>query len=394
MASIRKLKKSYLIRVSCGYDSKGKQLFQSKTWRPAPGMSEKQAEKEVQRQAFLFEEFCQGRAVNGNIKLEPFAKQWFQEYAQIKLRPRTLQRCHQLEGRTYEALGHLRMDRINVRHIQQFVNNLSEPGINQRTGGGLSPKTIRHYVTFLSDIFDYAIRAGIVKENPCRLVILPDLKKKQPEFYTLEEAQELIRRLQDNAPMKYRAFFILAIYSGFRRGELLGLEWKDIDFKTGVIQIQRTSLYTPELGTFTDTTKTEKSQRALKLPESVMKLLKQHRQEQRALRLKMGDLWQDHDRLFTQDNGEPMNPGTPYEWLKRFCQEEGIRFLGVHSLRHLNASMLINSGVDVKTVSAALGHSQTSTTLNIYAHSFATAQAAASQAIANVLEGNSKDKQG
>lgn len=392
MATITRLGDSYRIRVSCGYDGKGKQIRRSTTWKPAPGMTEKQIEKELKRQAVLFEESCQGKAINGNIKLEAFAKQWFKEYAEVKLRPRTLKRWHELEERTYQALGHLRMDKINVRHIQQFINNLSEPGVNQRTGGGLSPKTIRHYVTFLSDVFDYAMRAGVAKENPCRLVILPAMEKKDPEFYTLEEAQIFIDRLQTKAPIKYRAFFILAIYGGFRRGELLGLEWKDIDFNTGVIRIERNSLYTSELGTFTDTTKTEKSKRSLKLPESVINLLREHRKEQRVHRLAMGDQWQDHDRLFTQDNGKPMNPGTPYEWLKRFCNEEGLRFLGVHSLRHLNASLLINNGVDVKTVSAALGHSQTSTTLNIYAHSFGSAQAAASEAIANVLE--NREKQG
>lgn len=80
-----------------------------------------------------------------------------------------------------------------------------------------------------------------------------------------------------------------------------------------------------------------------------------------------------------------MHPNTPYHWLKRFCEETGQRFLGVHAFRHLNASLLINSGVDVKTVSTSLGHSQVTTTLNIYAHTFEEAQARASEAVANLL---------
>ena len=85
------------------------------------------------------------------------------------------------------------------------------------------------------------------------------------------------------------------------------------------------------------------------------------------------------------DTGEPIHPNTPYHWLRRFCEDTGQRFLGIHAFRHLNASLLINSGVDVKTVSASLGHSQVTTTLNIYAHTFEEAQARASEAVADLL---------
>ena len=112
----------------------------------------------------------QGVGTVSNIKFEPLAKQWFKEYAEIKLRPRTLERYHQLEERTYAAIGHLKMDKITMRHLQKFIDNLSEKGINKRTGGGLAPKSVRHYLNFISDVFDYAIKNRIVKENPCRLL--------------------------------------------------------------------------------------------------------------------------------------------------------------------------------------------------------------------------------
>ena len=136
---------------------------------------------------------------------------------------------------------------------------------------------------------------------------------------------------------------------------------------------------------FTDTTKTVQSQRALKLPAAVFDVLRQHRVEQVQERLRMGDQWHDSQRLFVNAFGEPMHPNTPYHWLKDFCQETGQRFLGVHHFRHLNASLLINSGADVRTVSASLGHSQVTTTLNIYAHTFAEAQTRAGEAVAEAL---------
>ncbi len=99
----------------------------------------------------------------------------------------------------------------------------------------------------------------------------------------------------------------------------------------------------------------------------------------------MGDRWENSNRIFIAENGAPMGVDSARHWLSKFCKRNGLKTVNVHSFRHLNASLLISSGVDVKTVSAALGHSQTSTTLNIYAHSFQEQQARASETIANAL---------
>lgn len=231
----------------------------------------------------------------------------------------------------------------------------------------LSPKTIRNYHSFVSSVLGYAVRMGMIRDNPARNVILPPLDHSEKECYTLEEAQRFLDSLE-KAPTKYQAFFVLAIYGGFRRRELLGLEWNDIDFKDYIISIRRTSLYTKETGIFTDTTKTARSQRALKLPPAVFEILKKHRVVQAEERLRLGDVWHDSDRLFVNWDGQPMHPNTPYHWLRGFCKDTGQRFLGVHQFRHLNATLLITGGTDARTVSAALWHSQTSTTLNIYTH--------------------------
>ena len=116
-----------------------------------------------------------------------------------------------------------------------------------------------------------------------------------------------------------------------------------------------------------------------------MDLLKQHRAEQMEQRLKLGDQWINSNRIFVSWDGSPMGVDSARHWLTKFCKRHGIKYVNVHSFRHLNASLLISNGVDVKTVSSALGHSQVSTTLNIYAHSFAEAQARASETIADVL---------
>ena len=122
---------TYRLRSSVGYTADGRQVMKSKTWTPKPGMTAKQIEKELNRQMVLFDEVCAAQGVgNGNVKFEAFAKQWMSEYAEPNLRPRTVYRLHQMEERTYTALGHLRLDTITAYHVQKFINNLAEPGVS------------------------------------------------------------------------------------------------------------------------------------------------------------------------------------------------------------------------------------------------------------------------
>ena len=380
MASIKKRGSSYLIKVSCGYNCKGKQMVQTMTWKPEPGMSAKQIEKEVNRQAVLFEEACKQGYQSSAVKFEVMAEEWFKNYARINLRKTTEARMRRLCPRVYSAIGHLRMDRITPRHVQAFINSLSEKGANMLNGNPLSPKTIRHYHSFISEVFTYGERMGVVSENPCKKVIMPKIQYTEKQIYTSDDIHRLLVLLE-NEQLQFRVFFTLMIYSGFRRGEMLGLEWKDVDFDNNIISIRRTSNYLKPIGTYTDTTKTKRSQRTLKFPEQIMELLKLYKEEQDMQVLQLGDKWIESDRLFVKWNGEPMYNGIPYSWLKRFCERNNIPFHGIHSFRHTFASLLVNQGVDIVTVSGALGHSVVSTTSNIYCHMLDEARAKITDAI-------------
>ncbi len=390
MANIRKRGNTYQIRVSCGYKLNGEQVVQTMSWKPPEGMTPKQAEKEVQKQAILFEEKCLKGQVTANVKFEEFAEQWFEEYARLNLRKSSFERMRQVTQRVYPAFGHLRLDRITGRQIQQFINELVLNGKNMQTGKPLSRKTAVHHLSFISDVFSYAVRMDIVSDNPCRKVYVPKGGKKEKEIYSIEEIEQLFRLLED-APLKYRTFFTLAVYTGFRRGELMGLEWKDIDFESGVVSVRRTSNYTVKTGIYTDTTKTKSSQRSMKLPQLVLDILKEHKAEQDEERQKLGTKWFECDRLFVTADGHPMHNNTTYNWLRKFCKKNDFPFRDIHSLRHFYASALINEGIDVATVSSALGHSAISTTTSIYLHAFQDANARASEAIANVLDFSKKE---
>ncbi len=374
MATIRKRGNSYSIRVSCGYDVNGNHKEQAMTWTPEEGMTKRQIEKELNRQAVMFEEKVNRGFKTTAMKFQELAEEWFESYAKFNLRSTTYERMLQLTHRVYPAIGHLRIDKITARQIQAFVNSLAKEGANEKTGKPLAPKTIRHNLSFISDVFSYAIKMDLIADNPCRKVTVPKGEVKEKQIYSQEEIAQLLTAINGELT-KYRAFFFLIAYSGFRRSEMLGLEWKDIDFEYNIISIRRTSNYTSERGIYTDTTKTRRSKRVLKISPYIMGILKELKDEQDEEALRLGDKWVETDRLFVKWDGSPMNNQTPYGWLKDFCEKNDLPFYGIHLFRHFAASALISSGLDVTTVSGALGHCNLGTTLNIYSHMFQTAQA-------------------
>ena len=380
MATIRKRGDTYQIRVSTGYDKNGKHKEQAMTWKPEPNMTERQIAKELNRQAVMFEEACNRGFKTSAIKFQELAEEWFENYAKLNLRSTTYERMLQLTHRIYPAIGHLRIDKITARQLQGFVNSLAKEGANEKTGKPLAPKTIRHNLSFISDVFSYAVKMGLVSDNPCSKVTIPNGEVKEKQIYTQEEMALLLTRI-NSEPTKYRAFFFLIAYSGFRRSEMLGLEWKDIDFEHCIISVNRTSNYTAERGTYTDTTKTKRSKRVLKISPYIMDILRELKAEQDNEALRLGDKWVDTDRLFVKWDGKPMNNQTPYGWLKELCEKNELPFYGIHSFRHFAASALISAGLDVTTVSGALGHSNSGTTLNVYSHMFQTAQARVAEAM-------------
>lgn len=379
---------SFLIRVSLGYDSLNKQIIKSMTYKPDKELTERQAIKEANRQAVLFEDKCQTfNANNKRIKFKTLAIEWLQLVEQTqKMKPTTITRLKTFQERTYNAIGNVYVDKLTYRQIQNFILSLAEDGVNQTTGKGLSQKTQKHYLSFISDVMRYALKCSLVSSNPCKDIVTVKTETKEKEIYSLEEMKTLLSKINEKASTDYRVFFNLLAYCGLRRGEALGIEYQDIDFNTGMISIVRTSNYSKGKGVYTSSPKTKSSNRYLYIQQNILDLIKQLQQEQREQAAKIGDLWVENSRLFTTWCGKPMHPNTPYTWLERFCKNENISFKGLHSFRHTVATQTITNGVDIKTVSSFLGHSQTSTTLNIYAHAVQKSNIKALNLMADLLE--------
>jgi integrase len=351
-------------------------------------MTAKREEKEVQRIAVLFEEECKWGASFTAVKLETFIDQWFEEYANIKLKEQTLRGYKSIRQRINSELGHLRLDKVTTRDVQRFIGKLAATERENRKGVTLSAKTVKNSVSLISSVYEYAVRMHLIMKNPCTGVTLPRYERPEVEMPSLADTRILLdvlsQEIGNGEPLA--VFLTLAVYTGLRRGELLGLEWRDIDFEHRLVSVRRAAYYTKLRGAYTDTLKTKSSFRTLRLSAAAIKWLEQYRDWQRGYAASLGDKWRDSGRVFTNWCGEAMYINAPERYLKQICRTHGLPIVTLHSLRHLNASLLISAGLDVKTVQASLGHSSASTTLDIYAHEFAVSQALASDAIANALE--------
>lgn len=252
----------------------------------------------------------------------------------------------------------------------------------------LSASTVRKYHNVLSSMLSRAVRWGYLHDNPCERVEPPKSPHQEAEHLDEGQARRLLELL-DEQPEKYRVMIHLLLFTGMRRGELLGLEWSDVDFERELLHIRRTSQYTPERGIYTDTTKTANSQRAVKLSGSLIALLKTWKAHQAQERLKLGDRWSaawtDQPRLFTQWDGKLMHPDTLSKWFSHFIKSTDLPPIHLHSLRHTNASLLIAAGAPVTSVANRLGHSSTATTTKTYSHAIQSANEAAAQMAEDIL---------
>lgn len=185
--------------------------------------------------------------------------------------------------------------------------------------------------------------------------------------------------------IKYGVVILLDIFTGARLGELVGLEWNDIDLKNGIININKSSQYLSQKGVFTKSPKTESSVRDVAIPDFIVSLLEEYKlwyKEQKSI---CGDFWYESERLFVQDNGKPIHPSTISKWFVHFVESIGLPVINFHGLRHTNATLLIAQQVDIATVSAKLGHAQITTTYNFYVHPLKSHDKMAGNVLENLL---------
>lgn len=247
----------------------------------------------------------------------------------------------------------------------------------------LADKTILEHHRLISTILAQAEKEMLVPYNAAAKATPPCTTKKDPNYFQPETVAAILEALESE-PLKWRLITYLLIVTGCRRGETMGLKWERVDFDNSRVKIDRALVSSKSKGAFEESTKTSDI-RHLALPRETMELLRQHKREQLRLQLLNGDRWIHSGYVFTQDNGDYINPDSITGWLKDFSTRHNLPHINPHVFRHTVASVLLANGTDIVTVSKQLGHSSITTTENFYSHIIEENKAKAADCIANVL---------
>ena len=268
----------------------------------------------------------------------------------------------------YFSQLNLNIQDITAGHIFDYVNYLSNDGGRKDNKiGGQSNTSIRKIISILRQVFDYAVLYGDIRVNPASQVPMPkkvNNKDKRQVFLTAEDAQKMLDAFRDEelGPIVY-----VTLYYGLRKSEALGLRWQAVDFEANTITINHTVVSNGHI-VRKDSTKSYSSNRTFELLPDVKDLLLMLKDQQENYKERLGSGYHNNDYIFKNPNGIPYRPDSLTRSFKRALERHGLPQMRYHDLRHSTASILVDKGWDINDIKEWLGHSDISTTANIYAH--------------------------
>lgn len=383
---------TWRITISDGFDSDGSRRYVRETVKFDSSMSESAQHKECEkRKAILYTQTATGAAVaSKQYTFAEFAKLWMQDYPPAKkLSQVTVENYrYLLNSRILPELGHIKLSQITPHRLTQFYNKLgTEPGRGNRgQGKPLSSKTVIEHHRLIRVMLGTARRWGMLAKNPADDATPPRLEQKKMVALTDVQSRDLLLALEQE-PLNHRVAVMLALLGQLRKGEIGGLNWGDVDFEGQWLHVEREAVYTSATGVIIKATKTDAGRRTISLPDGVLSFLRKLRAQQAQERLKLGELWEDSGAMFTTWNGARQHPDTISKWFRGFLKRHELPAMRFHDLRHTGASLLIASGMDIETVKDRLGHTQASTTMNVYGHGYKENDARAAGILGNMLMG-------
>lgn len=282
---------------------------------------------------------------------------WLDTHARSRLRAKTVfDYEHTIARHIIPTLGSLPVQKLTPERLQTFYSD--------KLAEGCGVRTIRLCHLHINQALKQAVKMGLISRNVASLVTQPQSAPREMRVWDTAQAQAFLAVAHKST---YGPIWMLALATGMRRGELLGLRWQDIDMERRVLYIRQTvgSLHgRPEF----KPPKTRSSRRMVPLQDAVIAALKEHRRRQNERRLELGEVWQDHDLVFAAANGGPINPDNVGRDFQRLVKLAGVPMIRIHDQRHTHVTLALQAGANIKAVSEAIGHADVAITLRTYTH--------------------------
>lgn len=291
--------------------------------------------------------------------LKPYLEQWLEQAHKLSTIRTSTYNMYRIViyKHVIPLLGHIQLQRLTPQQIQTFyAKKLDE---------GLSAKRVRGFHAVLHRALEHAVKWNLVARNVCDLVTPPVPQRHEIQTLTSDQVQRLLHVARGH---KLEALLTVAVATGMRRGELLGLHWQDIDFKTRSLYVRRSVNRIGKFGIVESEPKTQRSRRKITLPAFVIDTLKQHQEHQQEMRAKAGTQWRETGIVFCNIYGGYLETSNLHDAFKRLLERAELPNIRFHDLRHSAATILLGMGVHPKIVQELLGHSNISMTMDIYSH--------------------------
>lgn len=356
-------------RYTAGHDPvTGKQVFKNVLGKTQAEVKEKLKAALEQNQKIDFTR-------TGKYTVTQWMNEWFENVCKIKVRPSSHQTYRgYIDNHIAPNIGKIPLEKLSTMDLQKFCRKLMEKGRVERIESkhqnkGLSAKTVWNINQIISSAMDFAVAQKIIAENPCKNVSLPKIEHREMQTIPVDQLQAFLEEAKRSG---FYEMYYIELSTGLRRGELLGLKWQDIDWDNGVITVRRQVARVN--GEITEAPlKTKNSYRTVSISPQAIEVLKTQK-------AKTND-----EYVFPSLHGGPISPDSVNNMLKRVLERAGIPKVRFHDLRHTFATLALQNGVDIKTVSGMLGHFSAGFTLDTYAHVTTAAQKEAAQTMGNVL---------
>jgi integrase len=311
-----------------------------------------------------------------NVKLGEYLDRWLPDSVADTVRPTTFERYEQIvRVHIRPALGNLKLKNVTPAHVRGLYREKLE--------AGLSARSVQYIHMTLHKALKQAVADGLIPRNATEAVRPPQVRREEIHPLTPEQVKTLFAAAKGD---RLEALYTLAVTTGLRQGELLGLKWDDVDMESSTLQVRRT-LTAAKGGPVLSAPKTKGSRRTVRLPQRAVEALRSHLERQLGEIDRAGDLWQENGLIFASEVGEPLDRRylTTHRFkplLKRAGLPEKTRF---HDLRHTCATLLLTKNVNPKVVSEMLGHASIAITLDTYSHVLPTMQESAAAAMEEAL---------
>ena len=288
------------------------------------------------------------------MKYMDWLNEWLKNYVLPSVKIRTYERYSLIVNlHIRDKIGMLELDDLTPLLLQQYITELLQSG-NRKTGKGLSANSVNAIISVLQSSLKTANFLGLTAEYTADKVKRPKLKEKPVECFSLKEQKQIEQAILSGRKDKLYGI-LLCLYSGLRIGELIALQWSDIDFTKGILTVSK-SCHDGKAGLIIDEPKTATSRRVIPLPKQLLPILK-------------GIKKKSHSPFVVSANGKPVSVRSYQRSFELLLKKLKIPHRGFHSLRHTFATRALECGMDVKTLSEILGHKNPTVTLNRYAHS-------------------------